>query len=567
MKTGVWTAGLLLTLGASVTFAQGVSWHGKGDGPTPVPAASVHLEPVPIAQLGRPELLAEAPPPQPKNVTPPGAFLRTSYEVAPVLPLASASPVQATAPASLPANLLVPVGEVIASTPHLPTTYPDEQDPNNIFAADRTLTARQPWKTAPFRLAAATIPEPAAGPAILPAPDAGAAVVIPPAWSQAQPGSNPWDPGPDYTAAVNPWDAYPGIAPFHQHLYVSAEYLLWWLKGENVPVLLTTSNASDFGILGNPTTRVLFGGNTINNDDRSGVRAMVGWWLNCDGTAIEIGGHWLGTETTNFSANSGQFPVLGRPFFSVNGNEQFSQLVALPGVTTGSATIHAPSTFWGAEANLRHQLCCGCDWRVNGLLGFRTLGLEESLSVTENIQGLSTAPPPFTNQTITVFDSFMTHNQFYGGQVGFDGRWTHGCWSVDGRVKFGLGSTVQTLDINGGQRFVAPDGTVSTFKGGLLALPSNIGHFTQSKFSFVPELTLSVGYQITPHLRGFLGYNFLYWTNVIRPGDQIDQQLNVQQIPNFPTTQPPSNINRPMVLFRQPDFWAQGLLVGLEFTW
>jgi hypothetical protein len=355
--------------------------------------------------------------------------------------------------------------------------------------------------------------------------------------------------------------------PFAQRFYASAEYLLWWVKGESVPVLLSTSAPSDFGILGAPTTRVLLGGNELNNDARSGGRFTAGWWLDCHGDALEVSGLFLGTRTTNFSANSGQFPVLARPFFNVNTNQQFSQLVALPNVTTGTAVVNAPSNFWGIEANLRHNLCCGCNWRLNVLAGFRYLDLNESIQITEIIQGLSTAPPPFTNQAITVFDRFATHNQFYGGQIGLDGRYAWGRWSVDGRFKLGLGATEQTIDISGGQRFVAPGGTVSTFQGGLLALPSNIGHFSQSHFSVVPEVTLNLGYQFTDHIRAFIGYNYLLWTNVVRPGDQIDPLLNVKQIPNFPTNAPASNLNRPLVPFRQSDFWAQGLIFGVEFTW
>jgi hypothetical protein len=350
------------------------------------------------------------------------------------------------------------------------------------------------------------------------------------------------------------------------HCYVDAEYLLWWLKGENTPPLLTTSAPSDFGILGAPTTHILFGGSKINDDVRSGARITLGYWSETDGLGIELGGFFLGPQNTDFTASSNRFPTLGRPFFNVNSNVQFSQLIALPNVTTGNGVLNAPSQLWGAELNLRCCLYGDSCWKVNALAGFRYLDLDESLKITENIQGLPTAPPPFTNQTITVFDRFATHNQFYGGQIGVDGHYLYGPWSVDVRAKLGLGATEQTLDINGGQRFVGPDGTVGIFKGGLLALPSNIGHFSQARFSVVPEVGVTLGYQLTPRLRGFVGYNFLYWSNVIRPGDQIDTRLNVTNIPNFPTNSPPSNINRPLPLFHQSDVWAQGMLLGVEFT-
>ena len=73
------------------------------------------------------------------------------------------------------------------------------------------------------------------------------------------------------------------------------------------------------------------------------------------------------------------------------------------------------------------------------------------------------------------------------------------------------------------------------FAGGLLALPgANIGRYTQSKFAVVPEAGVKIGYHLTPNLRLAVGYNFLYLSSVLRPGDQIDTGLDVTRIPNFP---------------------------------
>jgi hypothetical protein len=44
--------------------------------------------------------------------------------------------------------------------------------------------------------------------------------------------------------------------------------------------------------------------------------------------------------------------------------------------------------------------------------------------------------------------------------------------------------------------------------------------------SFVPEAGIDVGYQLTRHLRAKAGYTFIYWTDVVRPGDQIDPTTN-----------------------------------------
>ncbi len=314
---------------------------------------------------------------------------------------------------------------------------------------------------------------------------------------------------------------------------------------------------------------MLFGGNSINTGPFSGGRFTAGYWLDDCGKAIEIGGFFLGPAATNFTANSFNNPVIGRPFLQVNNNQESAQLTALPGLGTGTLAIHAPTSLWGLEGNFRCLLCCGCNYRITALAGFRNINLDENLTITENIQGESTAPAPFTNALINVFDRFSTQNHFYGGQVGADARWYWGRWSLDTRVKVALGDTAQQLNIDGGQHFVLPGGTVQNFTGGLLALPSNIGRHSNNVFSVVPEVTFNLGYQILPCLRGFIGYNFLYWSNVIRPGTSIDRGLDVTQIPNFAVSPPLAPVagQHPAAVFHETGFWAQGVNFGLEFTY
>jgi hypothetical protein len=86
----------------------------------------------------------------------------------------------------------------------------------------------------------------------------------------------------------------------------------------------------------------------------------------------------------------------------------------------------------------------------------------------------------------------------------------------------------------------------------------------------MPEVGVNVGYQVTTHLRVFAGYNFLYLSNVIRPGDAIDPLVDAARIPNFPlpgNPAPLAGITRPSPLVRTSDFWAQGISFGLQFNW
>src|SRR5262249_52606075 len=150
---------------------------------------------------------------------------------------------------------------------------------------------------------------------------------------------------------------------------------------------------------------------------------------------LELGGFFLPQRSANFRADAAQFPMIARPFFNLNQQMEASQLTSFPGRFNGRLDVHAPSELWGLEPNVRCQLCCGCDWRVYLLGGARYLNLKESIGIVETIQGLAGAEPPFTNAGIVVADFFSTRNQFYGGQVGVEGRWRRGRWSVDSRVK------------------------------------------------------------------------------------------------------------------------------------
>jgi hypothetical protein len=167
---------------------------------------------------------------------------------------------------------------------------------------------------------------------------------------------------------------------------------------------------------------------------------------------------------------------------------------------------------------------------------------------------------------VVVRDRFETRNSFNGAQIGAAYERRFGRWDVDTRASIALGATHQTLEISGSQTRLFPNGTVMNFNGGLLAAGPNLGRFERDKFSVVPEFTLNVGYWVTPHVRVFAGYNFLMWTNVIRPGDQIDRVVDLTFVPNAPMAMP-SGQPRPRPLFAQRDLVVNGVQLGLEWRW
>lgn len=355
--------------------------------------------------------------------------------------------------------------------------------------------------------------------------------------------------------------------------YVSGEYLFWGIRHMSTPPLVTAGTTASQGILPAAGTTILFGGSGLDQEPESGGRVTAGWWLDpCQTWGIEASGFVLGERSANFFAGSFGLPVLARPFFNLTTGLPSAEIVAFPGRAFGTIAVDAPSQLWGAELDLRRNLWAGCWWRVDLLGGFRYVQLDEGLHVTEH--GTLTAPIPAigaaAGDQFTVLDRFDTRNQFYGGQLGADAELRRGPWSLDIRAKVALGDMHQALDINGSQSLIGAAGP-RFFSGGLLALPgANSGHFSRDRFSVVPEVGLTLGYDLTSHLRIFAGYNFLYLGKVLRPGDQVDLGLNTALIPNFNLINPgmlgplPAGA-RPAVPFREANFWAQGVSCGLEF--
>lgn len=357
-------------------------------------------------------------------------------------------------------------------------------------------------------------------------------------------------------------DAAPGPADF----FVETEYLLWWANRPRIPLLATTTDGTGTGFVGQPGTRNLLGPGTFGPSFRDGFRVRAGAWLDdCGGHGIDGSFFFLGRRTDSVAFTG--LPTLTRPFFAPNFNSEFGEVVALPNLSTGTLTVSTDSFLWGADANYRCAICRTCDRTTAWFAGYRHLNLTETLTITENI----TASGPLANDPVgtkvVVQDQFRTYNRFHGGQVGWLSSQKYGRWELDLRASVALGVNVQTLEIDGFQQRTRPGQATDSFRGGLLATGPNLGQFNQSRFSVAPEATVTLGYAVTPRLRLMAGYNFLYWSNVIRPGDQIDRTIDVTLVPNPPAGVAASGQNRPQPLFRQSDFWTQGISFGAQLRW
>jgi hypothetical protein len=334
------------------------------------------------------------------------------------------------------------------------------------------------------------------------------------------------------------------------------DYLLWWTKGERLPPLVTTSPVgtprATAGVLGEPTTTVLFGDTDANNQAHSGIRLTLDAWLTCnEGLGIEASYFALDDRKTNFASSD---PILGRPFFNVATLQRDAQLVAFPGVSTGSIDISAKSELQGAEVLLRGNWFEDCCRRLDFLIGYRYLRLAESLVINSQLNTTPTEDNGDEDPTIVVNDQFHTLNQFNGIDFGIAFERRKCRWSFDFLMKLALGSTMSRVTIDGSSVFTNGATTI-VGPGGLLAARSNMGTYDRDVFSVVPELGVTVGYDVSCQLRATAGYTFLYWNQVARPADQIDLNVN------------PNGTAFPQFNFHTTDFWAQGVNLGLEYRY
>jgi len=112
-------------------------------------------------------------------------------------------------------------------------------------------------------------------------------------------------------------------------------------------------------------------------------------------------------------------------------------------------------------------------------------------------------------------------------------------------------------------RATATGGVITHVNGGLLAQPSNIGHFSSSRFGAVPQLQLTAGYEFTRHLKAIAGHNFLYATNLFRAADTIDTRINPTQFGGGTLVGPAF----PVFRGHASQFVAQGLSAGLQWAY
>ena len=373
--------------------------------------------------------------------------------------------------------------------------------------------------------------------------------------------------------------------PPSPRFYGSAEYLNWWVKDAPLPIPLISSGpfSNLGGDLFNSNSVIVYGANqspgTGGKDHQgfpsfSGGRLTLGYRIDpATGLGVEASGfglethdsgiHVQGSDGTIGVGNGFRIPLFnttpyftGGPIDTAAGENGFP--VYLPGIIGGSAAVSNKLSFWGLDVAGTYDLLQGPNYTVTALGGVRYLDLTEDFDLVDSIYGIG---GPFVTQSGTVRDHFGTRNQFFGPMLGVRGTIGWGPISLTATGRVSIGPVWQELNVAG--HFDAQNFFVSTANQGIFAQPSNSGRTSSTAFAVNPEFQVKLGYDLRPNIRLTVGYDFLYLSNVVRPGDQLDRNLPKGQVFMQGGPSVVTSTTQPARLFRTTDFYAQGLNAGV----
>ena len=353
--------------------------------------------------------------------------------------------------------------------------------------------------------------------------------------------------------------------------WFSTDYLLAWIRGSLLQPLVTTSPpgtpVTSAGVLGKKGTSTVLGNGDFNNDVRSGFKVGAGGWFDADRTlGVDLGFFVLESQNTLFFASSNGNTILARPFFNTLKTAQDSQVVAFPGVASGSigASLRSNNLYSG-HVDFQEIFLNDSWFRLISIVGYRYLRFDERLLVFQDVTSLGKGGIA-AGTTIQTTDNFTVHNNLNAFDLGLRTEFLGERWSLDLLFKMAVGRLEREVTIAGQTLTTAPGDTKPTGNpGGFLALESNSGRNSFGEWIVVPELGVNLGYNLTSRLRLHLGYDVLFWSNVARASDQVSLLINPNLFP------PPKTSNlvpfTPQFSLVRSDMWVQAINLGLEFRY
>lgn len=380
---------------------------------------------------------------------------------------------------------------------------------------------------------------------------------------------------------------------------LSVDYLFWTLKKNPVSAPLVTTVSFDDsvpGAFGQPGSKVVLGDKALDMGWMNGFRVAASHSYGCFGAQAN---YFLLPEVSEkkslstsgvVGSNSYAVPIFDvTGFWGLNGIPG-ETIFLLPGPLLGEFPgfeaefeLKASSALQGAELNGFYE----SNW-FGAIFGFRWVQLQESLRFKTHSQSIPGFPAPASFYDTR--DRFHTRNDFLGGQIGLEAHFEKNCWTFAGGVKGGLGAMLEQVKIRGSSRspggnlfYMILSSTPINLDGGIFAEPTNKGTSHQTHLAAVIEANAQVKYSLGCHFNLQLGYDFLWVSKLVRPGDQIDRKINptrtalgeaTRETAGVRTTPTPFGMPgpaqavqgpvRPRHAFKHTDFWTQGLMAGLE---
>jgi hypothetical protein len=385
------------------------------------------------------------------------------------------------------------------------------------------------------------------------------------------------------TTAVAPGQAWDPVQAEidNRPLELRLEGLLWWLRGTELPPLVTTSPPDtppeDAGVPGVPGTEPLLGADQTSAGLRGGFRAVLGLRL----------GHWFdrlgplmldldylrleeASDAVQFRTGSSGDPILARPFFDQATSSVGSVLVAYPNLPfpdaafpglfldRGAVQVNSSSDVDSAGALLRQAWRRGRRGHLDLLAGYRYWRFREGLNVRQE-QIFAGGTPGFPNPddigSVESQDSFSLWNEFHGGDLGIELQLQGPRLGLELLAKLAIGNLHQIREIAGETIVLADTGDgslVEVSDSGLLANPSNRGRRTGDRLTLIPEFGVTLRRVIWWNSSATVRYSLVVMPDVLRVGDQVDLALPVDD-------QPAAGVGDTSTL------WMHGIHVGLEW--
>ena len=227
-----------------------------------------------------------------------------------------------------------------------------------------------------------------------------------------------------------------------------------------------------------------------------------------------------------------------------------------------------PPTIFGRRSDFGAELVCcrwegdGSGYRIDFLAGYRFLKLSDNVRIYEQLVTVDPQGPLLvgTALEVTAVPEPLVIPWFRAWAAERDGEERLLCCCSGPR---GPGKLLSPAQYFRGYRSRGPGPAPSPFCWRTVRQLSCLGKYTDHEFAVVPQAELRVGRRLTDHLRCLLGYSLLYWSQVVRAGNQINTTINSTQLP-APGLSPVSGGSIPL---SSSSFWAQGLTATLEWEY